>query len=195
MVLGFGGLPTSLYLSLPDSDDTAKSFQDLTILLRQQRDSLARVLRRTEVVPTVFWRQFKHLRELQLAEQYELAQLELVAYFQPGSLRTTRYYPSCARYADALASTDTAVVLRGWRQLIAEEKVHNADPDQFDREYASVATALNGVRYAKMKLLVFGWHNCTIKRSKYNDLEKYQPERRFEKLFHRVRQSNCADTD
>lgn len=194
LVLGVGGLPTSLYLS--STDDKVTSFRQLTALLKQQHDSLASVLHQKSVVPTVFWHQFKHLRELQLAEQYEQAQAELNAYFAPAMLPRSRYYAACTFYADALASTDTTVVLGAWRHLIAQQKKTNADPAQFDQEYAAVATSPDRLHYATLQIITFGLHNCLISSSKYNNLDdKYQPQEKFLKLFQSVQRSNCADTD
>lgn len=193
---GFGLSPLPLVTRLAEfTDDT---YRQAHKQLEREYDSLTRVLRRVEVVPTPYWQRLRHLREQELAEQYEFDKLEITAYFQPAALRQSRYYATCSTYANALAATDTATVLQAWRQLIAKEKVNNAFPEQFDQEYAAFATSPEGIRYAKMQLLGFGFCNCVRQHGRYNRNEvadQYQPLEKFTKLFRRVRQSNCEDTD
>jgi hypothetical protein len=193
---GFGLSPMPLVTRL--TEFTNETYRQADKHLEHEYDSLTRVLRRVEVVPTPYWKRLRHLRELELAEQYEFDKLEITAYFQPAALWQSRYYATCDTYANALAATDTATVLQAWRQLIVKQKVNNSFPEQFDQEYAAFATSPDGIRYAKMQLLGFGFCNCARQHGRYNRNEvndRYQPLEKFIKLFRRVRQSNCEDTD
>lgn len=194
VVRGFGLLPTTTAFSFKDYNDAyfkhaAAGFQD-------EYDSIAAALRGLQVVPSPFWQKMKHLRELELAEQYAMGQAELKGYFQPASLLHASYYSHCAAYAEALASTDTATVLRAWRKLVDEEKATNGAPQYLENEYVQAAALPTGIQYAKMKLMTFGWGNCANGLSKYNGLEdQYRLTTKFEQLFKQVKHSDCADVD
>lgn len=193
---GFGLSPLPLVTRLAEFTDN--TYRQANKQLEREYDSLTHVLRKLEVVPTPYWQRLRHLRELELAEQYEFDKLEIIGYLQPAALRQSRYYAPCSTYANALAASDTATVLQAWQQLIAQQKVNNAFPEQFDQEYAAFAPSSEGIRYAKMQLLGFGFCNCARQHGRYNSNEvnnKYQPVEKFTKLFQRVRQSDCEDTD
>ncbi len=194
VVNGFSVLTNTTTFDFKDYNDT--HFKQTAAQLRHEHDSLATLLRGLQVVPVAFWQKMKHLRELQLAEQYVQGQAELEGYFRPSSLLHNRYYSHCTAYADALASTDTATVLRAWRKLVDEEKINNGDPQYLENEYIQASALPTGINYAKMKLMTFGWGNCANELSKYNALEQqYRLTERFEKLFKQVKQSNCVDVD
>lgn len=194
LVNGFGLLSSTTVFYLKDYNDSY--FKRAAAGFRHEHDSLATLLRGLQVVPSPFWQKMKHLRELQLAEQYALGQAELEGYFQPASLLHNRYYSHCAAYAEALASTDTATVLRAWRKLVDEEKVNNGAPQYLEDEYVQAAALPTGMKYAKMRLMTFGWGNCANELSNYNTLEdQYRPAAKFQQLFKQVKQSDCVDAD
>jgi hypothetical protein len=180
------------------NDYNAAYFTKAAASLKHEHDSLASLLRGLQVVPTAYWRTLKQLREKQLAEDYALSQAALEGYFHPESLLSNRYYPYCTAYATALASTDTLLVLQAWRKLVDEQKRQNGYPESLEREYVREAAKPEGINYAKMQLLTFGWTNCANSQSKYNQLDDQgtaSPIYKFERLFTRIKQANCVDTD
>lgn len=194
VVKGFGILPTTTVFSFKEYNDA--HFEQLAVRLQHEHDSLAAVVRGLQVVPSPFWQRLKHLRELELAEQYAQGQAELAGYFQPASLLHNRYYSHCQAYAEALASTDTATVLRAWRVLVDEEKRNNGAPQHLEDEYLREAAQPTGIRYAKMQLMTFGWSNCANKLNGQKELES--PDHlatKFQQLFKQVKQSDCVETD
>jgi hypothetical protein len=180
------------------NDYNAAYFTRAAASLRHEHDSLTALLRGLQPVPIPYWRTLKQLRAQQLAEAYALKQAGLEGYFHPESLLHNRYYPHCAAYATALASTDTAMVLNAWRKLVDEQKRQNGYPESLEREYVREAAKPEGINYAKMQLLTFGWGNCANSLSKYNQLDDQgtaSPVNKFEQLFTRITQANCVDTD
>jgi hypothetical protein len=163
--------------------------------LRREYDSLATGLRQADVVPTAFWRQIQQLRLRELDENYQLARFALAGYHTPASLLHNAYSSSCRQYAEALASTDTAVVLHAWRQLIDEQKRHNGAPELLEERFIQEAASPDRLRYAKLQLMTFGWYNCAISHTKYSDLhDRYQLQQRYHQLFKSVK-SECEDVD
>ncbi|MGI4867056.1 MAG: hypothetical protein ACRYFZ_24275 [Janthinobacterium lividum] len=178
------------------SDYNDTYFKLAAASLEHEHDSLAAMLHGLQVVPNPYWRKMKQLRELQLAEEYTFRKTQLEGYFHPESWRRNRYYAHCTAYADALASTDTAVVLQAWRRLTDEEKRNNGYPEALEREFVRVSARPEAMQYAKMKLMTFGWGNCANSLSKYNRLdEKGEPVDKFGQLFKHISQTNCVETD
>lgn len=164
--------------------------------LRHEHDSLASVLRGLTVVPIPYWRQLKQLRERQLTEEYAHQQAEVEGYLHPQSWLHNKYYTHCAEYANALASPDTVAVLKAWRKLVDAQKINNGAPDRLEQEYAQQSTQPEGINYAKMKLMTFGWSNCVNDLSQYNKLDDAGiPTEKFRQLFKHITESNCADVD
>lgn len=164
--------------------------------LAREHDSLASVLHGLDVVPTPFWRKIKRLREAELAESYALDQAALDGYFQPASWLSNRYYAHCSDYATALASTDTAVVIKAWRKLVDAEKINNGIPEELAAAFTAEVASPERLRYAKVALMTFGWSNCANAQRKYPDLsDQYSLYANFTKLFTRIRQSDCVDVD
>lgn len=171
-------------------------FQQAARHLTREHDSLAARLHGLQVVPTPYWQKIKRLRELELAEEYALSHATLEGYFQPASWLSNAYYAQCAEYATALASTDSAVVIRAWRKLIDAQKATNGNPERLEAAFNAQLASPKRMRYAKVDLMTFGWSNCANAQRKYNDLAGTYPlTNEFAKLFTHVEQANCVDAD
>jgi hypothetical protein len=193
---GFMLLTTTVAFNFTEYN--AAYFARAAASLQHERDSLTALLRGLQPVPIPYWRTLKQLRAQQLAEAYALKQAELEGYFHPESLLHNRYYPHCIAYATAITSTDTVVVLKAWRKLVDEQKRQNGNPENLEREYVREAAKPEAINFAKMQLLTFGWSNCANSQSKYNQLDDQgtaSPIYKFERLFTRIKQANCVDTD
>jgi len=97
-----------------------------------------------------------------------------------------------------LASTDTIVVLKAWRKLVDEQKRINGYPERLEAEYVRESTLPEGLNYAKMQLMCFGWGNCANSLSKHNQLDDQgmaSPINKFEQLFTHIEQANCVEAD
>lgn len=171
-------------------------FTKATRTLRHEHDSLAAVLRGLEVVPTPFWQKIKQLREQELAEDYAYNQAAIQGYFQPDTWLHNPYAAACPEYAAALASTDTALVIKVWQRLVEEEKQHNGIPEQLAADFKQQATSPQRLLYGKTHIMTFGWGNCANDQRKYNDLaNQYRLYNKFTQLFTHIEQSDCVDAD
>jgi hypothetical protein len=194
LVNGFSISTTVVPFSLKNYNNAF--FRSTAGQLIHEHDSLAGIIHKLNVVPTKFWRNIKHLRELELAEGYALDQATLEGYFQPASWLSNRYYAACPEYATALASTDTVVVLGAWRKLVDQQKITNGIPKQLEAEFVAQSASPERMAYAKVALMTFGWGNCANAQRKYTNIsDQYPLNEQFSKLFIKVRQSDCADVD
>ncbi|AMR26010.1 hypothetical protein A0257_02100 [Hymenobacter psoromatis] len=194
LVNGFLIMTTVVPFSLKNYNDAF--FRSTASQLTHEHDSLAGIIHKLHVVPTKFWRNIKHLRELELAEGYALDQATLEGYFQPASWLSNRYHAACPEYATALASTDTVVVMKAWRKLVDQQKINNGMPKQLEAEFVAQSASPERMAYAKVALMTFGWGNCANAQRKYNTIaDQYPLNEQFSKLFTKVKQSDCIDVD
>ncbi len=194
LVIGFPLTTTVVPFQLNHYNDAF--FTEAARHLTHEHDSLVALLRGLQIVASPYWRNIKHLRELELAEAYALSHATLEGYFHPASWLSNAYYASCAEYATALASTDSAVVVSAWRKLVDAQKKNNGSPGRLEADFKAQLASPERMRYAKVDLMTFGWGNCANNQRKYSDLtDKYPLSDKFSKLFTHVEQTNCVDVD
>ena len=178
------------------SNYTDGYFTNAARTLKHEHDSLAAMLHGLEVVATPFWQKIKRLREQQLAEEYAYNQAAIQGYLQPATWLSNPYAAACPEYAKALASTDTALVVRTWRQLVDDMKKHNGIPEQLEADFKMQSASPQRLRYGKTCLMTFGWGNCANHQRKLNNLpDQYHLYDKFTRLFTHIEQSDCVDAD
>lgn len=174
------------------ADSVAARLRYLDAEYRRQRAELGAL----RVVPVPYWQRLQRLRLLELDEDYRLQRLMLRAYLAPEQLLTPDTAPGCRPYAEALASADTAVLFRAWRQLVDEQKRLNGYPDDVEARYQEQRRSTEAAGYARVNLMGYGWWNCVNGAKKYGDVyNKQLPENAFERLFTRIVADDCADVD
>jgi hypothetical protein len=174
----------------PDSINTR--LQRLEKQHRQERVELQAL----QVVPLPYWQQLKRLRQQEEEELYQLRKLTLQAYFQPELLLKAPRAGGCQRYVQALTAADTLQLLRGWRELVDAQKKNNGAPENLEADYQLQFASAERLRYARLRLMLFGWWNCANEHRQYLDVaDEQRPWVAFEQLFGKVVRYDCEDVD
>lgn len=153
-------------------------------------------LRGLEVVPQPYWRNLQQLRIREQEELYQLMRANFRGYLTPSALVSASNAPACRAYAQVLAGTDTAALVRAWRQLEDGQKARNGDPERLEAEFQRQNHSAQRLDYARLRLTKFGWWNCVNGARKHGDVyNQQQPNLAFVKLFTKIDQTDCADVD
>ncbi|RTQ50806.1 hypothetical protein EJV47_09300 [Hymenobacter gummosus] len=164
--------------------------------LEQEHQKERAELQALQVVPLPYWQRLKQLRQREEEEMYQLRKLTLRAYFEPQLLLSAPRAGKCQRYVQALTSPDSLQLLRAWRELVDEQKKNNGLPENLEAEYQIQLASAQPLRYARLRLMLFGWWNCANEHRQYVDVaDEQKPWVAFEKLFAKIDRTDCEDVD
>lgn len=155
---------------------------------RQYKERIKK-LRELDIVKTPYWERLRQDRLKEMEQVYELTHTTTIAYTRPEVLRDYPRATACkARFAGPIIAGGEDLV-KAWRSVnLASQKV-NVSPrhlqERFDRENASP----DRLRFALVETMNFGWWNCAVALIEHpKQVEGYEAEREFRKLFTRVRE-------
>ena len=127
-----------------------------------------------------FWDSLVLFRKRELSEICEHKKLFILGLKNPKKL-WKQYNIACENEIIALTG-DSTMLLNAWIELKERQKLNNCCPEKVEKEFQSKYNSINRLKYARLELMTYDWHNCMNQFIYYHeDYERIEEE--FQKLF------------
>lgn len=168
------------------SPEKFKNFNAVSQLEKLEEEYQAKktTYKNMQLLPGKLWKDLLKTRMHELEDCYELKKINIQAYTDPQILLNNRFTKHCHKYAEALTSRDTLVLLNAWKAM--EEEKGTSNPTSLEK-FSKNIKIQDRVIYARMNLMAFGWHNCA-NNYVFHDDPKVSFREEFEKIFITVTQ-------
>jgi hypothetical protein len=167
-------------------DVSRLSLEKLTAEYEATRAGLANLA----PVSDTYWQSIKSQKMSALDAEFKLKKMAIMAYADPEVLLQGSIF-DCQEYVEALAKSDTAVLLHSWARLVDEQKARNGLPEKLAADYDRKLRAPDKLKYAQVELMAYGWWNCINKHVQYVVRDEIMEEE-FNKLFFHI-ESQCDE--
>ncbi|WP_313091699.1 hypothetical protein [Chryseobacterium flavum] len=160
--------------------------------LEKQYQEKKQELYNLKVIDLPVW---KNLYEntIQIFEnEYELNKEEIMAFSDPSTLKTSRFYSTCKEPIDAISSPDKEKMFAAWKNYIELKSKNNADPKGVMARFDAKMNDPQKEDYALIDLIGLSFHNCANRSFRQKRDDEGTAYKDFDKIFTKLKK-NCEE--